>query len=75
MCVHTEPEIWLARPVLQVVGRLVTRTSEVRNLVLGDTGSVQAFARMLVKIGGKVFVGNEMSVILRASRDQFASQS
>ena len=75
MRVYAEAEIWLARPVLEIVARLEACAREVRNFILRDAGGMQTFAGVVVEIRGGFFVWNEVRVVARSAGNQFASQS
>ena len=48
MRIHAESQIRLACPILQIVPRLLSRTGEVRDLVLPHSGSIQTFTSHFV---------------------------
>ena len=78
--IHPESEIRLARPVLQIMFRVVQpdavrdRPREVRDLVLLHSALLQALARGEVEVGGAIVVGNKVRVIAAAAGQQLGAQ-
>ena len=74
MRIHAEAQIWLARPVLQVVPRFLARTREIRNFILHDSRRAQPFAGALIHFRGQFIAGHKVRMVARAAGDEFASQ-
>ncbi len=72
--IHAKAVIGEPLPVSQVVLRLVPGAREVRNLILRDSGCVQALGGALVKRDGERLVWDMVGVVAASPGNQFASQ-
>ena len=73
--VEAEAEVGLAVPVLEVVAGAVAVAGEVRDLVLGDAGGVEAGAGELVEVGGFVVRGEVGGAVAGAGGEGFATEA
>ena len=65
----------MAEPVLEVVAGWMACAGEVRDLVLGDSGGVEAVAGELVEVGRLVVRGDGGGSVTGAVRENFGAEA